>query len=75
MRSVTNEAGVAYGLHVFDVPDALCKERLRQLNERGKHPYQVSEAAFDMFTSYFGPPTPDEGFNIVIHTHPDQLPT
>jgi len=67
MRSVTNEAGVAYGLHVFDVPDALCKERLQQLNERGKHPYQVSEAAFDMFTSYFGPSHARRG---VQHRHP-----
>jgi hypothetical protein len=48
-------------------PDALCKERLRQRNEGGKHPYQVDEATFDLFTSYFVPPTPDEGFNIVVH--------
>src|SRR5262249_15614024 len=30
MRSVISEAGVAHELHVLDVPDALCKERLRQ---------------------------------------------
>jgi predicted kinase len=71
MRSLISEAGVAHELHVLDVPDALCKARLRQRNVRGEHPYQVSEATFDLFTNYFVPPTPDEGFNIVVHTYPD----
>jgi predicted kinase len=68
MRSVISEADVAHELHVLDVPDALCKERLRQRNEGGEHPYQVSEATFYLFTSYFVLPAPDEGFNIVVHT-------
>lgn len=38
-RSVINEADVAHELHVLDVPDALCKKRLRQRNERGEHSY------------------------------------
>ena len=29
---------------------------------------QVSEATYELFTSYFVPPGPDEGFNVVIHT-------
>jgi len=49
------------------VPDALCKQRLRERNAAGAHPFQVSEAEFDQFTSYFVPPTPDEGFNVVVH--------
>jgi predicted kinase len=68
MHSVISEADVAHELHVLDVPDVLCKERLRQRNEGGEHPYQVSEATFDLFMSYFVLPTPDEGFNIVVHT-------
>ena len=75
MRSLISEAGVAHELHVLVVPDGLCKERLRQRNERGEHPYQVSEATFDLFTNHFVPPTPDEGFNIVVHTHPDPAST
>jgi predicted kinase len=67
MRSLITEADVAHELHVLDLPDTICKERLRQRNESGKHPYQVSEATYDLFTSYFVPPTPDEGFNVVIH--------
>src|SRR5215470_10728529 len=67
MRSLITEAGVAHELHVLDFPDAICKERLRQRNEGGEHPYQVNEATYDLFTSYFVLPTPDEGFNLVVH--------
>jgi predicted kinase len=67
MRSLINKAGVAHELHVLDVPDAICKERLRRRNSAGEHPYQVSEESFDQFTSYFVLPTPDEGFNIIVH--------
>jgi predicted kinase len=68
MRSLITEADVAHELHVLDLPDAICKARLRQRNESGKHPYHVSDATYDLFTSYFVPPTPDEGFIIVVHT-------
>ncbi len=34
----------------------------------GEHPYEVSEETYDLFMSYFVPPGPDEGFNIVTHT-------
>jgi predicted kinase len=67
MRALITEAGVAHELHVLDFPDAICKERLQQRNEDGKHPYQVDEATYDLFTSYFVAPTPDEGFHIIVH--------
>lgn len=68
MRSLITEADVAHELHVLDVPDTICKERLRRRNADGEHPYQVSEENYDLFTSYFVPPGPGEGFNIVLHT-------
>jgi predicted kinase len=68
MRSLITAANVAHELHVLDIPDAICKDRLRKRNEGGAHPYQVSEATYDLFTSYFVLPTTDEGFNIVVHT-------
>jgi predicted kinase len=68
MRSLITEAGVAHELHILDVPDTICKERLRQRNSDGRHPYEVSEQTYELFTSYFVPPEPDEGFNIVTHT-------
>lgn len=68
MRSLIAQAKVAHELHLLDVPDTICKPRLRERNAAGKHPFQVSEADYDLFTSYFVPPGPSEGFNVVIHT-------
>jgi predicted kinase len=68
MRSLIAQAGVTHELHVLDIPDAICKQRLQERNASGKHPFQVSDADFDLFTSYFVPPGPDEGFNVVVHT-------
>jgi predicted kinase len=67
MRSLITEANVAHELHLLDFPDAICKERLRQRNAGGEHPYQVTEETFDLFTNYFVPPGLDEGFNVVVH--------
>lgn len=68
MRSLITQARVAHELHLLDVPDMICKQRLRERNAGGEHPFQVSEAEYDLFTSYFVPPAPEEGFNIVVHT-------
>ena len=68
MRSLIAQSGVPHELHFLDVADAVCKQRLRQRNEGGEHPFQVSDADYDLFTSYFDPPEPGEGFNVIIHT-------
>jgi predicted kinase len=68
MRSLITRANVAHELHLIDVPDTICKQRLRERNASGKHPFQVTEAEYDLFTSYFVPPAPSEGFNVVVHT-------
>ena len=68
MRSLIAEAKVAHELHLLDVPDAVCKERLRGRNEGGEHPFQVNDAEYDQFTRYFVPPGADEGFNVVVHS-------
>lgn len=67
MRSLISDAKVAHELHVLDVPDAVCKERLRRRNESGEHPYTVSEENYDLFTGYFVFPNEEEGFNMVVH--------
>ena len=67
MRSLISEANVAHELHLLDVPDTLCKQRLRERNQSGEHPFQVSEAEYDLFTRYFVPPGPGEGFSVVVH--------
>ncbi len=68
MRSLIAQADVAHELHHLDIPDAICRQRLRQRNAGGAHPCQVSEAEYDQFTNYFVPPGPGEGFNVVVHT-------
>jgi len=68
MRTLIDKAGVAHQLHLLDVPDMICRERLRQRNASGGNPYQVDEATYDVFMQYFVPPAPDEGFNIVVHS-------
>lgn len=68
MRSLVDDANVAHELHVLDVPDAVCKERLHRRNASGQHPYTISEKDYDLFTGYFVFPTEEEGFNMVVHT-------
>ena len=68
MRSLISQANVAHELHLLDVPDTICRQRLGERNRGGKHPFQVTEAEYDVFTSYFVPPGPAEGFNVVVHT-------
>jgi len=66
-RTVIDEAEVAHELHVLDVPNAVCLQRLRQRNASGTHEFQVSDAEFEQFTRHFLPPSPDEGFNVIVH--------
>jgi predicted kinase len=67
MRGIFEEADAANELHFLDVSDEVCKQRLRERNAAGKHPFQTGEADYDRFTSYFTPPSPDEGFNVIVH--------
>ena len=67
MRTLFEAAGCAHRLHVLDVPDALCLARLRRRNAGGAHEFTVSDEDFALFTSRFVPPTPDEGFDVVVH--------
>jgi predicted kinase len=67
MRSLITKANVIHELHYLDVPDTICKQRLRERNTGGKHPFEVSESDYNLFTSYFVPPGIEEGFNVVFH--------
>jgi len=68
MRGLIDGAKVPHELHLLDMPDALCLERLRRRNASGEHPFQVTDEEFAQFTRYFTPPSADEGFNVVVHT-------
>jgi predicted kinase len=64
MRSVFERAGVSHRLHFLDMPDDVCKARLRARNAAGTHAFNATDAEFDLFTSYFVPPSADEGFEV-----------
>lgn len=67
MRGLSEAAGADNRLHVLDVPDAVCKARLRARNRSGDHPFTLTEDQFDQLAKHFVPPTEDEGFEIVRH--------
>lgn len=67
MRNIVDKTHAAHVLHVLDIPDEVCLERLRARNARGDHPFAVTEEQFRQFSSHFVAPSPDEGFNLVIH--------
>ena len=68
LRGLFEAAGADHCLHYLDLPDAVCKERLRQRNREGEHDVAPSEEDFDLVTGYFQPPTPEEGFEIVRYS-------
>lgn len=67
MRSLFERAGADHRLHFLDVPDEVCKARLRARNAAGTHSFNASDAEFDLFTSYFVPPSATEGFEVVFY--------
>ena len=67
MRTIFEGAGVEHRLHFLDLPDDVCKARLRQRNAAGTHEFAASDAEFDTITSYFQPPTEQEGFTTIVY--------
>lgn len=67
MRGLFEAAGVPHQLHHLDVSDEVCKARLRARNEEGRHAFTVTDEEFDLFTSYFAAPSPEEGFDVIVH--------
>ena len=67
MLGVAEAAGAGHQLHYLDLPDEVCRERLKRRNAGGAHDYVVSDAEFDIITGYFQPPGEEEGLNVVMH--------
>lgn len=68
MRGLLEHIEADHVLHVFDVPDAVCLDRLRKRNAASKHPFAATEEQFHLFSKYFVAPSPEESFNIVRHS-------
>lgn len=66
-RELFEAAGVLHELHYLDIPNTICKSRLRARNKTGDHPYKASDSEFDLFSRLFIAPMPEEGFNIIRH--------
>lgn len=66
-REVIEQGAAAHELHYLDVPDELCKARLHARNAGGEHPFETTEAQFDLFSRYFVAPQESEGFHIIRH--------
>ncbi|MDN8615679.1 AAA family ATPase [Variovorax ginsengisoli] len=64
-RGVFERAGAAHCLHYLDIPDEVCKARLRARNLSGEHPFETTDEEFDQITSRFVAPTVEEGYNVV----------
>ena len=72
-RDIFERAGAAHRLHFLGISDSVCKARLRSRNASGEHPYETSDAQFDLITRHFVAPSADEGFFVVRHTQDDKL--
>ena len=67
MKGIYEAAGVDHVLHFLDVPDEVCRERLRSRNAAGEHEFAATDAQFDEITSYFEPPSEAEGISFVFY--------
>lgn len=67
MKGLIEAAGCDHRLHVLDVPDEVCKARLRERNAAGTHAFSVTDEQFDRVSRHFEAPAEDEGFVLQIH--------
>lgn len=67
MKTLYEAAGADHRLHFLDVPDEICKARLRARNAAGDHPFAATDAEFEAITRYFVAPSAEEGFIILRH--------
>lgn len=67
-RSIIEMAHADHELHFLDTPDAICKA---QLKARSAHlppgTKWTTEEDFELIASHFRAPSPDEGFNVILH--------
>jgi predicted kinase len=73
MLDIAEEAGAPHIFHYLDVPDEVCRARLRARNAGGEHEYVVSDEQFDLIVARFEPPREEEGLNIRIELPAEDL--
>jgi predicted kinase len=67
-RSIIDQAGAEHELHFVNTPDDVCKAQLRA---RSAHlppgTKWTTDEDFELISSHFRAPSPEEGFNLVLH--------
>ncbi len=66
-RGLFEAAGAEHRLHFLNVPDEVCKARLRVRNALGEHPFETSDAQFEQISAHFVAPQAHEGLQVVVH--------
>ena len=69
MREIFKNAACAHRLHFLDVPDDVCRARLRRRNAEGGNPFAATDAQFERITRHFVAPSTDEKFEVVLYPH------
>ncbi len=67
MRGILEQTNASHQLQVLGASEELCLARLRKRNALGDHPFAATEEQFRQFSKRFVAPSPDEGFNLVMH--------
>ncbi|ARJ42935.1 cell division protein ZipA [Pantoea alhagi] len=65
MMSIIIESGAEHYLHYLNVPDEVCKSRLRARNAAGSHNFSATDEQFERITHFFVEPAAKEGFRII----------
>jgi hypothetical protein len=63
MRTLFEEAEASHQLYFLGVPDEVCRSRMHA--RKAAEGDGVSDAELDHVTSFFVPPEPGEGFNVI----------
>lgn len=67
MRGILEGTGASHHLHLLTTPDDVCLKRLHARNLQGDHPFAATEQQFSQISRHFVAPSPDEGFNVIVH--------
>jgi len=70
MRGLAEDANASVLLHYLELPDEVCKRRLRARNASGGHAFAPTDEEFDLISGYFEPPETEEGLPIQVHGGP-----
>lgn len=73
MKDLADSTDAPHVLHYLDVPDEVCRARLKARNAGGEHPFEVTDEQFEKITSHFVPPSEGEGFRMVVYSEKKEM--